>query len=845
MENGEMGQNRVQEVCQKFQVLEDQTVAHVLQEQEIQQHLSANKLKSLGVRLNLELARKLQEQEDERSRQLQWKLHKYIQNMESDYPQTIQEEQQQKEASQHQRLLHTEARLSPAVGARLLEVSRSRSRRLERRERGRHSEDSEDRKESTTGNSDDDSLDHWDRPVRREFPRHGRPRSRQPLVWSELEADAGWYEGDGCPDGGSERGAGGTGPDVSQRDQEQLGSSPFPERTLGHVGEAFQTLKEDVPGARPMPHPKRTHGLQAAERAREGAGRKRERRSERVGEGSDSSRILPVSRPRAGPDLTRRGASDSESHSRRRKHNRIPGEIRSRARSADGHPARSGRSQEPLRHQAPGQGDTRTLAPPRDRLGHLVTGPGANHLNLPRDPIERPEREGRRQEANGHQPLAARDRKRQSRHPLVAGDQQTHPPLAVSQKHAPQPLVIGESPTHYPPRTKVKVKQVHFLLDADERVKPVHCPEASKAKQVQRPVDLKRMGAHWLIASKLQPPLAVEEKGKHAQIPLAVKERKRPLHSTLANRNHLQYRLGTKEADAIIDYVLDKREAKDLVSPKPLSQSPPAFRGNPSSETDRGDPVRVSTNNRQILSSPLVGDSREDPRAPAGLGAPRDPARNSSSGRCRVTPRPHPAGTHRRHGPSPRPAHGPELNSSSVQFEAGKLTRGRLVEDVSDRKLLGPPPAGVSLGTRPRGQGPEGDQRETEGAHSPTGPQANRQENGLHTARGRFRGQSNGVGAPPWCSDEILKELQAMELRKADLRKVHGAAKRAQEEQDELLRKELMALTLNEGRLRQGQTNKGEPLPAGENREPSRNSSPCSMNVDMDEPVKMPKAAYF
>ncbi|GCC40063.1 hypothetical protein chiPu_0024289, partial [Chiloscyllium punctatum] len=61
----------------------------------------------------------------------------------------------------------------------------------------------------------------------------------------------------------------------------------------------------------------------------------------------------------------------------------------------------------------------------------------------------------------------------------------------------------------------------------------------------------------------------------------------------------------------------------------------------------------------------------------------------------------------------------------------------------------------------------------------------------------------------------------------------------------QLLRKELMALTLSEGRLRQGQTNKGEPLPAGENREPSRNSSPCSMNVDMDEPVKMPKAAYF
>ncbi|XP_060710507.1 serine/arginine repetitive matrix protein 1-like isoform X2 [Hemiscyllium ocellatum] len=704
MEDGEMGQNRVQDVCQKFQVLEDQTVAHVLQEQEIQQHLSANKLKSQGVRHNLELARKLQEQEDERSRQLRWKLHKYIQNLESDYPQTIQEEQQQKETGHHRRLLHTEGRLSAATGAGVLEVSSSRSRRLERRERGRRSEDAEDRKESTTGTSDDGSLDHWDHPMRREFPRHGRPRSRQPLVWSELEAIAGWSEGDGCPDGGWERGAGERGHDVSHRDQEQLGSGPFPGRTLGHVGGVFQTLSEDVPGSRPMPHPKRTDGLQAAERAREGAGRKREHHSERVGEGSDSSRILPISRPRAGPDHTGRGASDSESHSRRRKHNRIPGEIRSRARSADGRPARCGRSPEPLRHHAPGRGGTRTSAPPRDRLGHLVTGPGANHLDPPRDPTER---EGSRQEANGHQPLAARDRKRQSRHPLVADDQQTRQPLAVSQKHAPQPLVTGESPTHYPPRTKVKAKQVHFLLDADERVKPVHCLEASKPKPVQRPVDLKRMDAHWLIASKqkqLQPPLAVGEKGKHAQIPLAVKERKRPLHSTLANRNHLQYRLGTKEADAIIDYVLDKREGKDLGSPKQLSQSPPAFRGNPSPETDQGDPVRVSPNNRQTLPSPLVGDSREDPRAPAGLGAQRDPARNSSGGRCQVTPRPHPAGTHRREGPSPRLA--PHWQESPSVRDRVDRARGR--------------PA------RNRGN------------HSPAGPRANRQENGLHPGGARM-----------------------------------------------------------------------------------------------------------
>ncbi|GCB83529.1 hypothetical protein scyTo_0024284, partial [Scyliorhinus torazame] len=34
MEDGEMGLNQVQHVCQKYQILEDQTVAHVLQEQE-------------------------------------------------------------------------------------------------------------------------------------------------------------------------------------------------------------------------------------------------------------------------------------------------------------------------------------------------------------------------------------------------------------------------------------------------------------------------------------------------------------------------------------------------------------------------------------------------------------------------------------------------------------------------------------------------------------------------------------------------------------------------------------------------------------------------------------------
>ncbi|XP_038642970.1 coiled-coil domain-containing protein 50-like [Scyliorhinus canicula] len=77
MEDGEMGLNQVQHVCQKFQILEDQTVAHVLQEQEIHQHLATNKLKTQRVRQNLQVARRLQEEEDERSRQLTQRLCKH------------------------------------------------------------------------------------------------------------------------------------------------------------------------------------------------------------------------------------------------------------------------------------------------------------------------------------------------------------------------------------------------------------------------------------------------------------------------------------------------------------------------------------------------------------------------------------------------------------------------------------------------------------------------------------------------------------------------------------------------------------------------------------------------
>ncbi|XP_048476224.1 uncharacterized protein LOC109924736 isoform X2 [Rhincodon typus] len=694
MEDGEMGQNHVQDVCQKFQVLEDRTVAHVLQEEEIEQHLCANKLRSHRVRLNLQVAKRLQEEEDERSRQLRRQLHN--ESMESDYPRIIQEERQRTEASKHRRL----------------QRAQENSGRLRRSERGRggHIEDREDQKEPAMGRHD--SPDDWNLPVRREFSQHGgQPRSRKPLVWSELEVGAGWYQSVADGDEGLEREAGERDHDESPRKlpfTERLGSGPSLKWTLGHVGQASQALSEDAPGARPLP----TDGLHGAARDRERAGRRREYRSElsytegserrapkparsRAKEGSDPSGAFLGSHPSEGPDLTRRSASDSESHTKRRKRNRLP---ESRARSEVSHrpiwaqhrdqglsepQAWDRRRQDPIRHQPRSQGNARPLDPPRDPHGHLDIKPTANHLHPPLDPKERPEREGRLKEANKHQSLAVEDRKKQNHRPFVAGDQQTHQPLAVSQKLAPHPLAIGESPTHYPPRTKGKVKQVHFLLDAEERVKPVHWPGANNQKPVQRPVDLKRKEAHWPIASKqkhAQPPLAVEEKGKHAQIPLAVKERKLPLHSMLAKKNHLHYRLGNKEADAIIDYVLDKRKGKDPISLRHLSQSPPASQGNQSLETDRGDLVGISSNSRRILSSPLVGDPREDRTAPAGLGAQEDTTSSKALS-------PHLADTHQRDEPAPRATNGREAKSCPLQLQARKVRGERLMENVTDRKL--------------------------------------------------------------------------------------------------------------------------------------------------------------
>ncbi|XP_078391836.1 uncharacterized protein LOC144674284 isoform X2 [Cetorhinus maximus] len=908
MEDGEMGMNRVQDVCQTFQILEDQTVAHVLQEEEIQQHLSANKLKSQRVRQNLQVARRLQEEEDEKRRQLTQRLRKHSEDVGSDYAPTIQEEQEQEEDNRRQQQRYKE------VSSRL---------RCFAREAGeRH--DVEQRTDCAMGQGDEDSPDPWDLPARQESPHYGQPRSRKPFVWRGLEEGAGWDERqrDGKHrrrNAGSEPGAGEAVHDGSTRGlvikhppTERLGISPSPIHGVPRGKRAAgmeQTLTEGFPRTfhtRSKPqlerHRPRPEGRQDAVGGKERDGqRRRDCPSDwsytedgehpaskptipggsprcQVEEGSDRFRLSPGSQSGLvhgeSLDVARQSASDSESHSRRRKRRRDAGEFRLRARSevspragqngegpAQPMPQR-GNGQETIRRIHRGQGDPRPTADPqRDRHSRLDVEQRANHLHHPLDPTERLKQEERPNEERGHHPLAVKEKK-QAHHPLVVGEKQACQLLAVNQTQATRSLVGSERPTHYPQRTKAKVKQVHFLLDPEEKMKPAHWSETSKQKQVQHPLELKGKEVRSPMVGRqkhVHSPLAVEGKGRQVQIPLAargkdaqsplaIKERKSSSHFPLAGKgNAIQYRLGAKDTDTIIDYLLDKRKGKGSSPPKHLSKPSLNFKGS-SPEMDRGKPVEASPTSRKLLSSLPAGDAREDGTSPPHLPAEKDSVRNPSSDRPKASPA-HAGRFCWRDEPSPRATNGPE----NVLLLFGK--------EVNHRNLL------RSQWKEPNWVRAHEDRIKdrsgrSKADHSQTPSPLNWQENRLHEGEQRVsetrkkfaseksRNLRNGVSVHSWCSDEILKDFQAMELRKAQLQKAKRDEKVAQIAQDEefalhLLRKEMMALRMSERQKQPEPSQKRVDFPDRKNEKSLRSCSPCSVNVDWDEEVKVPKPAYF
>ncbi|XP_066098005.1 coiled-coil domain-containing protein 50 isoform X4 [Saccopteryx bilineata] len=80
----------VKEVCRDFAVLEDHTLAHSLQEQEIEHHLASNVQRSRLVQHDLQVAKQLQEEDLKAQAQLQ-KRYKDLEQQDCEIAQEIQE----------------------------------------------------------------------------------------------------------------------------------------------------------------------------------------------------------------------------------------------------------------------------------------------------------------------------------------------------------------------------------------------------------------------------------------------------------------------------------------------------------------------------------------------------------------------------------------------------------------------------------------------------------------------------------------------------------------------------------------------------------------------------------
>ncbi|KAL4608139.1 coiled-coil domain-containing protein 50-like isoform X1 [Arapaima gigas] len=82
----------VKEACRDFAVLEDRSLAHSLQEQEIESHLASNVHRSRLVQRDIQVARRLQEEEDLQARARARHLHREMEQSDSEVAHEIQEQ---------------------------------------------------------------------------------------------------------------------------------------------------------------------------------------------------------------------------------------------------------------------------------------------------------------------------------------------------------------------------------------------------------------------------------------------------------------------------------------------------------------------------------------------------------------------------------------------------------------------------------------------------------------------------------------------------------------------------------------------------------------------------------
>ncbi|XP_042604730.1 coiled-coil domain-containing protein 50 isoform X1 [Cyprinus carpio] len=120
----------VKEVCRDFAVLEDHCLAHNLQEQEIESHLASNVHKSRLVQQDLQVAKRLQEEEDKRAKAESKRQYRHMERIDIEIAQEIQEQLVRQAEQQRQQEEKDEA-IARKLQEREMKEERKRQKQME------------------------------------------------------------------------------------------------------------------------------------------------------------------------------------------------------------------------------------------------------------------------------------------------------------------------------------------------------------------------------------------------------------------------------------------------------------------------------------------------------------------------------------------------------------------------------------------------------------------------------------------------------------------------------------------------------------------------------------------
>ncbi|XP_055077115.1 coiled-coil domain-containing protein 50 isoform X1 [Periophthalmus magnuspinnatus] len=120
----------VKEVCRDFAVLEDHSLAYNLQEQEIESHLASNVHKSRLVQQDLQVAKRLQEEEDLRAKAQSRRLQTDIERQDTEIAHEIQEELV-RQAEQQRQQEEKDAAIARKLHEKEIKEERKRQKQLE------------------------------------------------------------------------------------------------------------------------------------------------------------------------------------------------------------------------------------------------------------------------------------------------------------------------------------------------------------------------------------------------------------------------------------------------------------------------------------------------------------------------------------------------------------------------------------------------------------------------------------------------------------------------------------------------------------------------------------------